>query len=182
MGLNFQDLTARTRELMLEEIGMDTGNCSIYLSNYLNGSGQAGWPSHLRDAATNGSDDSLAATLREHGAFKDQVERRKPKGGYTMAAVPHTAAQTLAESQFNMYYMRALARRAIEEGQDLAVYRAKEVENPRSESQRMIGTNLDPEEVLRVLRQTHGVEPDISIPMPNTGITIRLTVKVTLKQ
>ena len=173
MGLDYRDLNHRTRDLMLEEIDMD--GSSLYLSNYLNEIGQRDWQTYLKDAATNGSDDSLSATLREHGAFKRQVERRKPKGGYTMVAVPYNASQTLAESQFNMYYMRALAIRAKEEGRQLTVYRAKVVEHPRPESERMIGTQLDPDEVLRVLRATHGVEPDINIPMPNTGIRVRLT-------
>jgi hypothetical protein len=175
MGLRYDNLDDRTRALMVEEIDRDTAAGNMYLSNYLNEGGQRDWPGYLREAARAGTDDRLAQTLRANRSFKTQVERRKPKGGYTMAAVPVTAAQTLAESQYNMYYMRALARRAIDDGQTLTVYRAKAVENPRPESERMIGTRLDPQEVLRVLRETHGVEPAINIPMPNTGITVRLT-------
>lgn len=91
-----------------------------------------------------------------------------------MVSVPVTAAQTLAEAQFNMYYMRALARRAIDGNKNLLVYRAKEVEIPREQSERMIGTHIDPTLVLRVLRETKGVEPSTNIPLPNSGLTVCL--------
>ncbi len=160
---------------MLEEIAMDVAAGTIYISNYLAEAGATNWPGYLRLAAESGTDSTLENTLRNNHSFKQQVERKKPKGGYSIVAVPVTAAQTLAESQFNMYYMRALARRAIEDGQNLTVYRAKAVENPRAESERMIGTRLNPSEVLTVLRATRGVEPSINIPMPNSGLTARLT-------
>lgn len=38
----------------------------------------------------------------------------------------------------------------------------------------MIGTFLDPQHVLDVLRATKGVEPTIGIPMPNSGLCVRL--------
>lgn len=175
MGLAFRDLIDETRRLMVEEIDGDARGSGFYLSNYLNDQGQQSWPRCLGDAARAGNDDSLAATLRSNRAFKSHTERRKPKGGYTMAAVPVTAADTLAQSQFNMYYMRALALRALAEGRTLTVYRARDSANPRPESEAMIGTQLDPNEVLEVLRRTKGVEPDIHIPMPNSGLTVQLT-------
>lgn len=175
MGLRYENLDGETRRLMLEEIDADAAGTGFYLSNYLNEAGQEQWPSLLREAARTGSDDELARALRDQHCFKREVERRKPKGGFTMVAVPITAPETLSQSQFNAYYMRALGRRASESGQALTVYRAKAVENPRSESERMIGTQLDPGLVLEVLRRTKGVEPEIGIPMPNSGLTVRLT-------
>ena len=38
----------------------------------------------------------------------------------------------------------------------------------------MVGNFLDPIEVLEVLRTTLGVEPRIGIPLPNSGLTVRL--------
>lgn len=173
MGLNFENLDDETRKHMVAEIDADAASTGFYLSNYLNGGGAEKWPTLLRDAAAQGTDDALAGALL--GAFKNQVERKKPSGGYTMVAVPSTAAATLSQSQFNMYYMRALAIRAQAEGKTLTVYRARHSENPRPESEAMIGTPLDPDVVLEVLRRTKGVEPDIHIPMPNSGLTVRLS-------
>jgi len=173
MGLRFENLDAETRRLMVKEIELDAGSTGFYLSNYLNDGGQQRWPELLRRAAAEGDDDTLAASLR--GLFRGEVERRKPSGGYTMARVPVTAPETLSQSQFNMYYMRALAIRAQTDGKTLTVYRARESANPRPGSEDMIGTPLDPDIVLEVLRRTKGVEPDINIPMPNSGITVRLS-------
>jgi len=175
MGLQFADLVEEIRKHMLAEIDMDAGSTGFYLSSYLNEGGKEQWPSLLREAARTGSDDTLAAALRNQGSFKRETERKKPTGGYTMVKVPVTAADTLSQSQFNLYYMRALALRAQAEGKTLTVYRARYSENPRPESEAMIDTQLDPDVVLEVLRRTKGVEPDINIPMPNSGLTVRLT-------
>lgn len=174
MGLHYEHLDSDTRALMSSEIESDIQRGAIYLSNYLNEDGCQHWPDLLRDAARSGSDDNFAEELRQNGCFRLQVQRRKPKGGFTMAAVPINAAQTLAEAQFNMYYMRALAIRAKQDAKSLIVYRAKVVENPRESSERMIGTRLDPDHVLNVLRSTVGVDPSIEIPLPNSGLTVRL--------
>ena len=174
MGLQFFDLDDATRTAMLAEIDADASGTGFYISNYLNDAGGMAWPPLLREAARSGSDDSLGAALQAARAFKQQVERRKPTGGFTMVAVPVTAAQTLSESQFNMYFMRGLAVRALAEGKRLLVYRAKAVANPRPESEQLVGSYLDPQTVLDVLRRTKGVEPEIGIPMPNSGLCVRL--------
>ena len=174
MGLQFENLDSATRALMLEEIDRDMSGRGLYTSSYLNDQGAARWPTLLRNAAAEGSDDTLAVALNAEHCFKQQVERRKKNGGYSMVAVPYTAAQTLAESQFNMYYMRALSRRAIDEDLSVTIYRAKEVQRPREESERLIGTQIDPQIVLESLRETLGVEPSIGIPLPNSGLTITL--------
>lgn len=173
MGLAFKNLDGATRALMVEEIVSDVGGRGLYLSNYLTADGKARWPRLLQDAASDGNDDTLGAALNQHRCFRERAERRT-KNGMTMVAVPYTAAQTLSESQFNMYYMRALARRAIAERRGLVVYRAKETAHHRSESDAMIGTMLDPQQVWDVLRSTLGVEPTIGIPLPNSGLSVRL--------
>lgn len=173
MGLRFENLDGETRRIMLEEIDLDAGSTGFYLSNYLTDAGKQRWPELLRQAAAEGTDDTLAASLR--GLFKLEAERRNPKGGYTMAKVPITAPETLAQGQFNMIYMRALALRAQTEAKALTVYRARESANPRPGSEEMVGSQLDPGVVLEVLRRTKGVEPDINIPMPNSGLSARLS-------
>lgn len=177
MGLHYENLVEEIRHRMVAEIEADLGTPDgVYLSNYLNDVGCEQWPVLLRSAAEIGNDDTLARTLREAGCFKSHVERRKPKGGFTMAAVPYTAPSTLAESQFNMYYMRGLCTYAVEMGiPHVEVYRAKEVDNPRPESEAMIGTVLDPAVVLEALRATKGVNPPIGIPLPNSGLSIRIS-------
>lgn len=176
MGLLYQNLDAETRRFMLEEIEMDVQDGSIYISNYLNPRGCESWARLIREAAETGTDDTLAAAIVRDRCLKDRVERKKPKGGYTMAAVPVTAHQTMGEGEFNRYYARGLCRRAINEGiPDLQVYRAKEVREPRWESEQKLGSLVSAEMILADLRQTQGVEPALGLPPgPNSGLTLRI--------
>lgn len=176
MGLCYENLDDETRRFMVEEIDMDVANGSIYISNYLNPHGCERWPHILREAAERGTDDTLAEAIIDDRCLKDRVERRKPKGGYTMAAVPRTAHETMGEGEFNRYYTRGLCRRAIEQGiERLEVYRAKEVMIPRRDSEEKIGTVVDPRLILEDLRQTQGVEPALGLPPgPNSGLTLRI--------
>jgi hypothetical protein len=175
MGLQYQDLVAQTRDLMLAEITDDVDARGLYISSYLSPSGEANYPQQLRDAAANGTDNSLASSLKASRAFKATYDRKHPKRmGFVQAKVPHTAPQTLAESQFNMYFIRAVCLRAIDEGREIEVYRARHSDNPRPESERLIGTRPDPEMVLTALRETKGVNPPNGIPMPNSGLSVKL--------
>ncbi len=176
MGLQFENLDQATRDGMLQEIDRDVQSGSVYVSNYLNEAGQRDWTDILRENAANGTDDALARAIRERGYLKAQVERRKPTGGFTIARVPHTAPETLGEGEFGRYYARGLCVRAINEGiPELEVYRAKEVREPRPESQQKIGMRVDPNVILEDLRQTQGVEPALGVPPgPNSGLTLRI--------
>jgi hypothetical protein len=103
-------------------------------------------------------------------------QRRKPKGGYTTAVVPVAAADTLAEGEFNRFYARGLCRRTqVESDSELKVRRAKEVENPRPQSEALIGSTMDPEKLLLDLRQSIGVEPALGLsPGPNSGLSMKI--------
>lgn len=176
MGLSYVNLDDQTRKFMVEEIDIDVANETIYISPWLTDTGRQDWPTLLRSAAENGDDDSLAAELRHGGRIRETAERRKPTGGYTTYRVPVTASHTMAEGEFNRFYVRALCRRAIEDGIDhLIIYRAKDVRNPRPDSEQKIGTAVDPQAVLEDLRTTPGVEPALGLPPgPNSGLTARL--------
>ncbi|KLE31681.1 hypothetical protein [Aurantiacibacter gangjinensis] len=176
MGLRFENLDEATREAMLQEIDRDAESGNVYVSNYLNHAGERDWVTILRQAAHSGSDETLAAAIRENGYLKDEVQRRKPKGGFTMAKVPYNAHETLGEGEFGRYYARGLCVRAISEGiAELEVYRAKDVREPRQASEEKIGSRIDPEAILDDLRQTQGVEPALGVPPgPNSGLTLRI--------
>lgn len=176
MGLKYQNLDDATRRFMLEEIERDVSNGSIYISNFLTQRGCEEWPEMLREAASTGNDDTLAAAIRSNNCLKREYQRRKPKGGYTMAAVPVTAHQTMGEGEFGRYYARGLCRRAIDEGiSQLEVYRAKEVREPRPASEAKLGMLVNPTTILNDLRETQGVEPALGLPPgPNSGLTLRI--------
>jgi hypothetical protein len=91
--------------------------------------------------------------------------------------VPHTAADTLAEGDFNHYYCRAICRRVLEEGKEFVeVYRAKDVREPRPRSQQLVGALVDARRLLIDLRaHPGGIDAALGIPAgPNSGLSVRV--------
>jgi hypothetical protein len=142
----------------------------------LSGQGVRDYPNLLRQAIENGDDNSLAAALSQQRRLLRNYTRRTPGGGYTVVTIPPNAAEVVAESEFNRYYIRALARRAIEDGiQELVVIRAKSVSQPRPQSEALIETTLNPRDVLEDLRQHPGEPSSLGVPAgPGSGLTVRL--------
>jgi hypothetical protein len=177
MGLDFQDLDTRTRELMLSELDRDLANGTLYLSPRLSERGVTDYESLLREAFQTGDDASLAQSLRSSDRISATETRRKPKGGVTTARVPHTAAETLAEGEFNRFYIRALCLRATEEGSGkLEIYRARASAAPRPESMAMDGASIDAAALLADLRAHPGVDTALGLPPgPNSGLSARLS-------
>lgn len=176
MALHLVNLDEQTRKFMLDELNQDVQNGRLYISPRLTTQGQQEYSELLREAITAHNDSWLAANLRNRGLIKTEEQRRKPKGGYTIAKVPVTAPDTLAEGEFNRFYSRAVCRRAIESDvQYVEVYRAKDVEKARPESQAKIGTRVDAQELLNDLRTHQGVEPALGLPPgPNSGLSVML--------
>lgn len=176
MSLKLENLDDRTRSLMMKEIELDTGVGKVYISPRLNDRGQREYLELLREASAFKNDLWLADQLRGKSLLSSHEQRRKPKGGYTVAQIPVTAADTLAEGEINRYYIRALCVRAIEDGvTGLEVYRAKQVMNARSASQMLIGQSVDPKKLLEDLRNHIGIDTALGLPAgPNSGLSVRI--------
>lgn len=176
MGINYENLDKRTREFMIEELDLDISKGKLYISTRLNSVGRANWANILREAIENFNDNWLAGQLRNRGYMRTHEPRRTRGGGTTMARVPVTAMETLAEGEFNRFYARGLCARAIKhEIPDVEVYRGKSVRQPRPVSEAMIGKRISAKALLEDLRKSQGVEPALKIPPgPNSGLTIRL--------
>jgi hypothetical protein len=172
--LDLPNLDERTRRLMFDEIDHDVQRGVLYVSPRLSNTGQQNYLTLLREAAREHDDDWLAEQLADPVRMRTSEPRRKPTGGFDIAAVPGNAAQVAAESAFKRYYIRALARRAIEDGLDaLEIYRARPSENPRPESEALIGTRIDPRRLLDDLRG-HSEASSGLLPGPNSGLSVRL--------
>ncbi|MGG7522031.1 hypothetical protein ACQ3G4_11600 [bacterium BS0013] len=176
MGLNYVNLDDVTRRYMSEEIEFDMEHQNFHSSNFLNEHGKSVWPSLLAEAVQH-NDDWLANEIQRRGMLASHYPRRKSGSTETtMVKVPVTAAQTMAEGEFNRLYARGLCARAIAEHIiSVEVYRARYSATPREESQRMIGTRFLPQDILQDLRSHPGIESALSIPGgPNSGISIKL--------
>jgi hypothetical protein len=177
MSLYLVNLDERTRELMLEELDYDEARNQLHISPYLSNQGVFDYPALLRRALAEGTPESLAETLSQQRRIARTGHRRKAAGGYTIVTVPENAAEMLANDAFNRYYIRAVARRALEEGMDeVIVYRARRAEQPRPESEELVETTVDAAALLDDLRRNTGAErPELGVPAgPNSGISVHL--------
>jgi hypothetical protein len=178
MVIFYKNLDELTRKYMLEELEWDIANGNLYISKSprLTSEGQSESIKLLREAIISYNDDWLANQLRAKGYMKTYEERRLQSGKIISAKVPINAHETLAEGEFNRYYARGLCKRAIAEGiKEVVVYRGKQVERPRLQSQAMLGKSIDAKALLEDLRKSPGVEPALGVPPgPNSGLTICL--------
>lgn len=175
MSIRHESLDAAVRSAAVREIERDRASGTLYISPRLTEAGAQAWPQILREAFERHDDSWVAATLRSRGLMRTEEQRRKPKGGFTTAQVPHTAPDTLAEGEFNRFYARGLCAHVVDSGgTDVEVYRGKDVQNPRPESQAMIGRRVSASDLLNDLRTAQGVEPALGLPPgPNSGLTVR---------
>src|SRR5260370_32850422 len=178
--LNYVNLNEDVRRFMLEEVDRDIAGGTLYISPRLSLAGQRDYPSLIREAVQFHDDGWLEDQLRQRGRINATERRRKPKGGYTMAAVPVTAPETLAEGEFNRFYARGLCRLAIRDTiAELVVYRAKQVAKPRSESVAPIRSSVSAAPLLHDLRTHPGIDTALRLPPgPNSGLSVRLRVQL----
>lgn len=148
----------------------------LYLSDNLNPQGKTEYPNLIRAAAREGNDVTLSSEIR--GRHNSHEKPRRLKSG-ELSKPPimrSNAHEMLAEGEFNRFYIRALCLRAIEDGiPEVIVYRAKAVQNERSESARKIGQAHAAEGPLRDLRTHQGVDTALGLPPgPNSGLSVHL--------
>ena len=176
MGLCYENLDEITRSFMLSEVDLDLSHEKLYMSPRLNELGEQNYVSLLKEAIEHHNDAWLAQQLHSGGYMKENEQRKKRGGGFTTAKVPVNAPDILSEGEFNRYYARGLCVRAIDEDIDqVEVYRGKQVNQPRPESEAMLGKKLSAKALLEDLRKSIGVEPALGLPPgPNSGITIRM--------
>ncbi len=92
-----------------------------------------------------------------------------------MADVPVTAHTTMAEGEFNRFYIRAVCVCALEAGQsNVLIYRGRHSSEPRPESEALIGNLIPADRLLSDLREKAGVEAALGLAKPNSGLTVKL--------
>lgn len=174
MKFNFTHLDDHTRKLMMEEIARATDNDQIYISTRFNAIGSGKWVAWLTDAAESHDEHWLAYQIEVSGGMTEFEGRAKPSGGYSVAHVPHTAAETIAEGQFNRFYIAGVCRRAIEAGQShVTIYRARHRGEPRPESTALEGTMTDAQALLEKVRNNQA-SFGCAMLKPNSGLSVQL--------
>ena len=153
---NFLNLDEITRKYMLEAIDDADRIGNIYYSTRFNDAGRREWLWLLKHAAQEHDEQWLAEQVESNHLLRELEGGRTPSGSYSVKNIPQeAAADTLAEGQFNRFYMLGLAKRARAEGiTNLEVYRARETASPRPESEDRIGELVPVDEVEDQLRDT----------------------------
>lgn len=171
---NFVNLDEKTRENMLEAISEAEISGNIYFSTRFNDAGYKQWLSLLKEAAKEQNERWLAYQLEAKGLMKGFEGAMTPSGGYTVKHTPDTAAETMAEGQFNRFYSLSLCKRARTEGiSQLEIYRAKASNAPRRQSETLIGTKISIVDVEAQLVKTADSFQS-SLVKPNSGISVKL--------
>ncbi|MBS1618446.1 MAG: hypothetical protein JST76_08000 [Bacteroidetes bacterium] len=176
MAFNFHNLNLDTRKAMLEELQRDVDTKVLYLSKRFNNNGVELYPNLLKVALEDGTEVTLSGDLNANNCFKEFEDRIDKKTGSVKAAkVPITASQMFAEGEFNRFYIRAICLLAIDKGQKIEVYRARHSDNPRPDSEVLIGKQFDPSHILNDLRANIGIDTILGLPAgPNSGLSIKL--------
>ena len=173
MPLQYHDLDPVTRRHALAELDADLAAGTFHVSERLRPADVADYQRQLRDAVRYYDDLWLEDRIPQR--LVDFELRRTPSGGQTTAKVPEGAARLLAEGDFNRYYMRGVAARAIEEQRGVVeVYRARLSMEPRAESAELEGQRLPATEVLAYLRREIDESTAAPLGRPNSGLSVRL--------
>jgi len=174
MPLQYENLDPTTRRYAIAELDHDLSSGAFHNSERLRPEAIAEYQRLLREALRYYDD----RWLEEHASdlIVESESRRTRSGGTTTARVPQMAARLLAEGDFNRYYMRGVALRAIEEGrQILEVYRARLSLEPRPESAGLEGTRVPAAELLDHLRGPLSADPSVApLGRTNSGLSVRL--------
>lgn len=175
MALDYFNLDEKTRKFMVDEIRSDESNNKLYFSPRLFEHQKGKYFRLLLEATTYHDDGWFANEIRNNNLLKSYEERKRGNKIFS-AKVPVNAPDMLAEGEFNRYYSRGLCLRAIDEKIEfVVVYRAKQVSNPRPDSEIMIGKSIKVKELLNDLRTHQGVEPALGLPPgPNSGLSVKL--------
>jgi hypothetical protein len=171
---NFENLDEKTRGFMIEAISEAEKSNNIYHSTRFNDAGFKEWLPLLKEAAKEHDEHWLAYQLEVKRLMKGFEGAATPSGGYTVKHTPHTAAETMAEGQFNRFYILGLCKRAKAEGiSQLEIYRAEKSNVPRPVSEALLGTKISTDDVEAQLLKTSDSFKS-SLVKPNSGISMKL--------
>ncbi len=156
------NLTEEIRELMEKEINNDE---NLYISNRLSEDWKRNYKNILLKHVRNGDSQTFAEELKQYILKYENIS-------WKLKRTPENAHKTLADGEFNRYYILALCKYAIQNNIPyVIVYRAKKVEKPRIESEKLIWQKLDPKKIYKELKN----KPfNTAFSKPNSWISIKL--------
>lgn len=168
----FPSLDNKTRSIMISELERDIKNGLFYEPSSIKPEYINNYKFLLRKYFEVGHIEGLEKALTP--SFFNTKDKNGRK-------IPSNITQTIAFSDFNRYYVRAILIRAIEENRNVCVYRAKESLNQRSESKALINKCYHEkqtfEQMLKIVRDYRilfSSQSKITLLQPNSGLSLKL--------
>lgn len=167
---DFEELDGKTRKWMLEEFRDEEGSGEPYRSPRLSPLGLEAFPKEMERAIREGNEETLAQALSNTAYWRSSETSQRLGKIYQKKINPRKAAESLAYTEFNTWYVRGFARRLIEEGEEYCqVYRAASAWEPREECLRHEGTVYKVKEIYDGHRARYWPSPGnknaLSIPV-----------------
>ena len=164
--MQLPDLNADVCHIMADEVQYDVDNGSMFLSTRLNPSERLNYVRLLRAATLSGSVQWFARELENSGYLLKKELRRKPNGGLIMVRLPLDAAETIAETEFKRFYIRALCICTIvnENRQALVLYDTRIIASTLPSVPTWVGKRMRPDLLLAILRRDHNIASALGVP------------------
>ena len=123
-----------TRGYMLQEFNIEQESGNPYESKLLTAVGLEAFPKAMAEAIQYGNEETLSAALSNPKYWHLEETRTRAGKLYRAKITPSKAAERLAQTEFNTWYVRGLAKKLLEEGEQFCqVYRAAPAWEPREE-------------------------------------------------
>lgn len=130
----FEELDSITRDWMLVEFQSEERSGNPYRSSRFSPLGSKTFPMEMEKAIKGGNEISLAYALSQHAYWQPSETFTRDGSTHKKRINPIKAAEFLAYTEFNTWYVRGFARRLIEEKEEICqVYRAAPAWQPRGE-------------------------------------------------
>lgn len=153
---------------MLSEFEADVANDAVYPSAAVEPARQSDYIEAQRRALASGDPGTLASELYDAAMFKSHNARNA-------RIEPVSQSRLIGGSQFGVYYARVVCTRAIDEGREVEIYRARESRDERPASNAKIGTRLNPVQLLDDLRSNSTTPFRFAVlPEVGSGLSVRL--------
>lgn len=169
---HFPNLDTKTRSIMINELERDFKNGLFYESSSIKPEYINSYKLLLRKYFEIGHVEGLEKALTP--SFFNSIDKNGRK-------IPSNIARTIAFSDFNRYYVRAILVQAINENKSVCIYRTKRSLNQRSESKNLINKcyfeKQTLEQMLRVIRDYRilfSSQSKITFLQPNSGLSLKL--------
>lgn len=173
--MKFYHLNPKVRELMAVELAKDLSEDKFIFSAYVDAKKEGEWISLLKKTFLYHDPSWLSQELKKRDVLKRRSLKNLKEGKFTLALVPRSAEETLAQDEFNLYYIKALCVYALSQGiEELEIYSARRIQNHRPKSESLKGKKVSAEDVLRDLRSSLRGESALGLGLYGSSLSLKI--------